>query len=150
MIRMNRKIAVRLLCAALLCLLTVFLCACSAANETPENGGELSGTPTESTVPTDSPTPSEEPTPTLGFRDPTVTDVSGYAGSGVPQLDGHYSKVWNLAKEYRIENSVSGDSDRTVALFKVLWGEDCLYVLVHVIDATYDQQPSWCRRVRVA
>lgn len=138
MIRRNRTIATRLLCAALICLLTVFLCACSAANETPGSEEGSTVTPTESSVPTDSPTPTGEPTPTLGFRDPTVTDVSGYAETGLPQLSGRYSKVWNLAKEYRIEKSVSGDSDKTVALFKVLWGEDCLYVLVHVIDATYD------------
>lgn len=139
MIRTNGTIARRLLCAALICLLTVFSCACSAANTTQE--GETTpgaGTPTETLFPTETPTPSGDPTPTLGFRDPTVTDVSGYAESGIPRLSGKYRKVWNLAREYRIENSVSGETDCTVALFKVLWGEDCLYVLVHVIDATYD------------
>ena len=126
--RLRGSIAKPLLCAVLSLLLTVSLCACTKTT----NGTDTHADPTVTLGPTDT------PTPTLGFRDPTVTDVNGYAETGIPFVNGEISPSWNLATEYRIENSVFGERKPTSALFRVIWEEDCLFVLVHVFDATPD------------
>ena len=119
------------LCAACFVLLTLFLCACTSATE----NGSGNGSTTDPNV-TDGPT--ESPTPTFGFRDPTINDVSGSTETGIPYVNGTQSNSWKLAKEYRLENHVFGDRKPTSALFRVIWEEDCLYVLVHVFDSTPD------------
>ena len=119
-----------ILCAVCFSLLALFLCACTNATE---NG---SGNDTPGPNVTDGPT--DSPTPTFGFRDPTVSDVGGYTETGLPSVNGTPGNSWKLAKEYRLENDVYGDRKPTSALFRVIWGEDCMYVLVHVFDPTPD------------
>lgn len=122
-----------LLCVVVALSLTALLCACSSTG----TGNNSSTDQPETVTPTAVP-PTEVPTPTLGFRDPTVTGVSGYAETGIPKVNGDRASVWKLAPTYWIENTVKGDAGLTVAEFRVLWDDDYLYVQVHILDSTYD------------
>ena len=126
--RRTGTIARAFLCAAI-CLIAVFLCACQKSqNETP-----VEETPT----PIATPTEVTSPTPTFGFRDPTVVELRAFADSQKPGLAGEFRNVWNLAPSQNLETTVYGEGN-TVASFRVMWEEEFIYVLVHVLDSTPD------------
>ena len=115
--------------------LLLVLSGCSMPSFT--TGTESSGTDTGKTseitvIPTYTPTP-------VSYREPTVTDVTGEAGSIHPTFSGAFEDIWLSAAEIPVKNALVS-KDEISATVRILWSESMLFVQVHVLDTTPDTE----------